>query len=198
MFLFGMRAITLVAMLSLVFGSVEQARGAIPLTEDFEAPFPAWESAWLGVNSNLENYYGQGADRGNNPDGLWISDGDGVFEGDPSVDIVFDPLFGATLMSFAIDVAGYVPTTLRVFDMSSNVLLDVPVTLTSGAYTDPGTYASYSVNSNNGISGFSFIWDGSSPVEGWTSIDNVSVTIPEPATICMLGLGALSLVIRKK
>jgi len=182
--------------LAVALGGVEQAVGVVILTEDFEDPFPAWESGWLGVNSNLENYYGQGAGRGNNPDGLWISDGDGVFKGDPSVDIVFDPVFGATLMSFAIDVAGHVPVTLRVLDMSSNVLLDVSVTLTDGALTDPGTYASYSVTSSNGISGFSFIPE-ISQVEGNTGIDNVSVTIPEPATILLLGLGGLA-VLRKR
>ena len=129
---------------------------AVTYVEDFEAAFPAWESGWLGVNSNLQNYYGVGQGRGNNPDGLWIDDGNGIKVGDTLVEIVFDPAFGATLTSFDIDVAGYAPTTHRVYDMSGNTLLDTAVTLTYDATTDPGTYSHYGITSSNGISRFSF------------------------------------------
>ena len=42
------------------------------LIEDFEDAFPIWESNWLGVNTNLQNYYGVGQGRGNNNDGLGL------------------------------------------------------------------------------------------------------------------------------
>jgi len=180
-------------MLALVVQAVPSMAG-VTHVEDFEAPFPAWESGWLGVNSNLQNFYGVGQGRGNNPDGLWLDDGDGIY-GTDTVDIVFDPGFGATLTSFDIDVAGYDPLTLQVYDMSGSTLLDVPVTLTDGAMTDPGTYAHYGVTSSDGISRFSFICDGWQ-VEGNTSIDNVVVVsggvapIPAPGAILLGTIGS--------
>lgn len=170
------------------------AVAAVTYVEDFEAPFPAWESGWLGVNSNCQNYYGVGEGRGNNPDGLWLDDGDGMYGSDVA-EIVFSPAFGATLTSFDIDVAGYVPATLTVYDMSANALLNVSITLTHGAFTDPGTYAHYGVTSNNGISRFSFTPSGSQ-IEGNTSIDNVVVVsggvpaIPAPGAILLGTLGS--------
>lgn len=167
------------------------------LTEDFEAAFPAWESAWLGANSNLQNYYGVGAGRGNNPDGLWLDDGDGIYGSDTAT-IAFNPGFGATLTSFALDIAGWAPITLEIFDVSNGILLSTNVTLTYGAWTDPGVYAHYSANSSNGIGGFRFIPTGGDNVEGNTSIDNVVATqgqggVPEPGTWVLLGTALLGL-----
>ena len=64
--------------------------------------------------------------------------------------------------------------------------------LTDGAFTNPGTYAHYSVSSLNGIGGFSF----SGAAEGNTSIDNlVAITnvaaVPEPSTWAMMIRGFL-------
>jgi hypothetical protein len=181
---------------------------AATFVENFNAPFPAWESGWLGTNSNIKNYYGQGQGRGNNPDGLWLTDGDGMEFGDPSVDIVFDSLFGSTLTSLSIDIAGYSPTKFQVFDKNNNSLLNVDVTLTYGATTFSGVYSSYSITSTNGISRFSFVPTNAGSVEGNTSIDNLVVTqsstqtVPEPSYI--LGLlafgvfGASSMLKRKQ
>jgi len=170
--------------------------------EDFEGTFPAWESGWLGVHSNLQNYYGDSWDRGNNPDGLWINDGDGAPGSDLSVDIIFDHAFAATLTSFEVDVAGYVGTRLQVYDVSNNVLLDTQITLTYDAETNPGTYAHYGVTSDSGISRFSFVATTGASVEGNTSIDNVRVldggtiapsAVPAPAAV-LLGLSGTGLV----
>lgn len=160
------------------------------LTEDFNAPFPAWESGWFGTNSNAQNFYGVGQGRGNNPDGLWIDD---PLRGDQDVLIQFNAGFAATLTSIYFDVAGYVPTNLRIFDASGVTLLNVaPIFDTYGAYTLPGTYVNYGVTSSTGIGGFEFY--GSVP-EGNTSIDNVVVTTgvptPEPGTLVLLATGLL-------
>ena len=171
---------------------------ATPIVEDFEEPFVGWESRYLGTLSNLENFYVIAQSqpttyRGNNPDGLWLDDGDGLY-GVDTVDIVFDSAFGATLTSFSIDIAGYTPIRLQVFDMSNALLLDTAVLLTFGAYTDPGVYANYAVSSSNGISRFSILSDGGGQVEGNTGIDNVvvnsdAVQVPDPASLGSLALG---------
>jgi hypothetical protein len=168
------------------------------LTEDFNAPFPAWESGWLGVNSNLVNYYvgtgGSHSDRGNNPDGLWIADSTTYHGG--NVIISFLPSFAATLTSLCIDIAGYVPLQVEIFDATGQVLLSTPLTLTYGATSDPGVYAHYSTTSTTGIGGFEFLGDVT--IEGNTSIDNVVVdhggtAVPEPAAWGLIGAGLLAL-----
>lgn len=169
------------------------------LIEDFNAPFPAWQSGWLGVNSNLVNYYvatgGPDTDRGNNPDGLWLTDSLTYHSGD--VIISFLPLFGSTLTSLSIDIAGFVPLQVEIFDSADNVLLSTPLTDTYGALSDPGVYAHYSVTSTTGIGGFAFL--GDVQIEGNTSIDNVIVNqggsaVPEPAAWSLIGTGLLALV----
>jgi hypothetical protein len=179
-------------------GPMDSAGPASPssLVEDFEADFPAWESGWLGTNSNLANVYagpsgGTSSDRGNNPDGLWLSDGDGE-SSDSVVDIAFDPIFGASLTSLSLDIAGHVSLRLQIYDIAGVTLLDVnPIEVTFGATTDPGSYVNYGATSTNGIGGFRML-QLAGVIEGNTGIDNVVVNadaIPETvAVVHELGL----------
>lgn len=167
--------------------------GAATYTEDFEAAFPTWESGWFGTQTNAQNYYGVGAGRGNNPDGLWIDDGDGI-RGSDYVQITFNPLFGAGISSLSIDIAGYVATNLQAFDMANVMIYNSPIILTQGAYTDPGVYENHLITSTNGISRFAFLYLGGQ-IEGNTSVDNIIINggaqnpVPEPSTLILLGSG---------
>ena len=189
----SIRIAAIASAIALFTGLSGMARADV-LHEDFEGTFPAWESGWFGVHSDATNYYcglNRGCtDRGNNPDGLWIG----------QANINFDAAFGVSLTSFSISIAGYQTTSLRAFDSANKLIFDQNVVLTEGAYTDPGVYSTYTINSTAGISHFMFT--GSSIV-GNTSIDNlvaVTAAVPEPETYALLlaGLGVLGFVARRR
>ncbi|MBI5259943.1 MAG: PEP-CTERM sorting domain-containing protein [Burkholderiales bacterium] len=177
------------ALAALAFALSQGASAAI-LTEDFEGAFPAWESNWFGAQSSARNYYCGGAlgctNRGNNPDGLWISDTNGGTSSPASV--VFTATFGASLSSLKLDIASYISTVLSAYDSNNNLIFSQAVANTSGAYTDPGVYASYTINSANGISRFEL----SGAAKGNISIDNLVATtqdanpVPEPTSLALV------------
>lgn len=187
----------LMFILSLVLYSSTSFGGVI-YTEDFEDPFPVWESNWLGTYSNIQNVYGVGADRGNNPDGLWIADGLG---NGSAAEITFDLAFGSTITNFSIDVTSWIQTAVfEAFDVSGNIIHSIAITSFAGGYSDPGSYQTISFSSVNGLGGFN-ITGGS--IEGNTSIDNViattgAVNVSEPTSIAVLGLGLLGFALRRK
>ncbi|RMD97643.1 MAG: hypothetical protein D6812_14865 [Deltaproteobacteria bacterium] len=171
--IFGCTWFTVLAFPLLLLGLTAQA-AADTLIEDFEEAFPAWESGWFGTNTNAMNYYGQGQGRGNNPDGLWIDDGDGV-RGNDVVEIVFSDDLAPTIVSFNIDIATYIDgMTLQVFDAEGQKVLEEGVVRTNGAYSDPGVYDHHGISEIAGLSKFVFVTTGPQ-IEGNTSIDNVKV-----------------------
>ena len=162
---------------------------AATFTEDFEADFPTWESNWLGLNSDLNNYYCGGArgcsDRGNNPDGLWAY-------GQSSITVNFTNSFAASLQSLSLDVAGYENTNLLAYDISNNLIFNSAVTLTGGAFSDPGLYSNYTITSTNGIS--RFVFDaynapGNTSIDNMIAVTSVAAPVPEPEIYAMLGAG---------
>ena len=173
------------------------------LTENFNAPFPAWESGSFGVNSNAVNALcgTRGcADRGNNSDGLYVA-GPGQTG---AINVTFNSGFASTITIFALDVAAALDTTLLAFDINGTEIFRRAVVASNGIPTT-GDYVRYSITSSNGISRFAFTDDSatsdfSGPPAGSTLIDNLRLTtrdavtpppavVPEPGILALLGVG---------
>lgn len=151
------------------------------LIERFTDPMIGWTNRWFYQNSNAGNYYvAQGNcdenNRGNNPCGVWITDTQvcGGGNGGPVSEIVFDPGFAAQIEFFAFDLSAYIDQRLTIYDVSDNVLLDVPTVVRTN---NNCAGHRYSVGSNNGISRIRMDSSGHSggQIEGNTAWDNVEV-----------------------
>lgn len=160
--------------------------GAATLIEDFNDPFPAWESDWLGLNSNIQNYSGEGSTTG--ALFLYFTDGDEVLgAADKAVDITFTPLFGASIREFSMDIdMSSISTSIQVYDGLGSIILD--------SFFDTAVgYETISLSSINGISGFSLF--STQQIEGNAALDNVVVsTIPVPAAAWLFGSGLIGLI----
>jgi hypothetical protein len=176
---------------------------AATLTENFNAPFPAWESGWFGTESDATNVCAvtyclvggipvppDPAVRGNAGDGLWLSSEHG-FSSSP-LTITFDPMFGASLTSFKLDTVTYVESTLQAWDMSGRLIFSKDLRVHDYRDVPPTRYQSFTIASTDGISSFTF----TGPADGNTIVDNlvaVTAAVPEPASAALL-LGGLALV----
>jgi hypothetical protein len=187
-----------------LLGLSGQACAAV-LQEDFNS-FPAWESGWVGTSTNINNYYvvksGEASSfRGNNPDGLWIDDGDAIMS-DTEVAIVFDPLFGSSITQFSLDFASFLSDlNFKAFDALGTVIFDQTISPTNGAFSLPGVYNTLNVTSSNGISGFTL--SSALNIEGEVSIDNfilttAEVAVPEPVGLALFGLGLAGIALQRR
>ena len=163
------------------------------LAEEFNDPFPAWESGWFGENTDAVNYYCSpgivsgdcNSNRGNNPYGLWLG---ADVHGDIVVNFLND--FGAGLTTLSMEIGAYAAnTTFRVYDFFGAIIYDQAVAA--------GNMDSGEIHIVNSITGFSrFVLSAASGyATGNTSVDDVSVitgtSVPEPASLILIGMGIL-------
>ncbi|WP_235889116.1 PEPxxWA-CTERM sorting domain-containing protein [Glacieibacterium frigidum] len=167
------------------------------LTEDFGSPYAGWETRWFAQNSNATRVFFDPNDRGNNVTGLTVFDGN-PFDGG-QVRILFDADFARTIRNFSFDILGYNQQTLDVFDIDGNSLLNVVITPVAGPPYDfaQSGYTRFSVDSTNGIGGFSLLPFGA---EYNYSIDNLAATVPEPASWALMigGFGLVGAALRRR
>ncbi|MBC8235075.1 carboxypeptidase regulatory-like domain-containing protein [bacterium] len=155
--------------------------------EDFANPLGEWLNDWFYLNTNAENCYtaaGSNCDpnyRGNQPDGLWISDdrGCGNIIVQSPVRINFFNNFGDNAISFSLDhFTGVSGVTFNIYDKDG--VLDVSEPLPPDAWN----WSHHDYPLSNGISAFEYSYTGDQ-VEGNTSIDNVTIVVGE-------GLGTIN------
>jgi subtilisin family serine protease len=145
--------------------------------ENFSDPLGGWQTRWFYSNTNAENWYtadGGNCDpnyRGNQPDGIWISDdrGCGNLVNQSPVRIDFLNSYGDTATAFSMDhftcVSG---VTLNIYDRDGVLAVSEPVP------ANCWNWSHFSTPLTNGISAFEYAYTGNN-VEGNTSIDNVEL-----------------------
>jgi len=145
--------------------------------ENFSNPLAQWQNRWLFLNSNIENQYVAGGNcdpgyRGNQPDGLWISDDPGcgniVYQSPVRID--FTNGYGDGASSFSLDhftcVSG---VTFNIYDKNGALVVTEPLA------EDCWNFSHFSFPLDNGISAFEYI---GSNIEGNTAIDNAKMCFP--------------------
>jgi hypothetical protein len=172
-----------------VIAALLAAPASAQLTENFDEPFADWTTRWLYQNSNLGNYYvvqGNGcneADRGNNPEGLWLVDSqvcdDPGSIGGPTATIEFDPAFGEMIRTLSFGVEAFVQQDIIVYDVDGNIQGSwIGV---SGGGFDFDHADRIEAISDNGIG--KIVFDSTNydlgAIEGNTSVDEFSVELIE-------------------
>jgi hypothetical protein len=152
--------------------------------ETFSDPLGVWLTRWFYVNTNAENYYTASGGicdpnyRGNQPDGIWISDdrGCGNLVVQSPVRIDFLNNYGDNATSFSMDhftcASG---VTLNIYDKDGGLAVSEPVP------PDCFDWSHFSTPLTNGISAFEYAYTGGH-VEGNTSIDNVELCFASALT----------------
>ncbi|MHC4478945.1 MAG: hypothetical protein ACYTEL_25235 [Planctomycetota bacterium] len=151
----------------------------VTYVEDFPDPLGGWTSRWFYTNTNAESIYvanGYSCDpdyRGNQLEGIWISDDKGcnnlVVQSPVRID--FFNNFGDTATSFSLDqFACAAGVTFNIYDKDGALVFSDPLP------SDCWNWANYSYTLSNGISAFEYSYTGA-PVEGNVSIDNITIVI---------------------
>lgn len=179
---------------------------ATTYTENFDAPFPAWQSGWFGTMSNAQNYCAtnycwigdtwaigptvSGQYGGIGSGGMWL----GNTNNNPftPVQVTFDATFGASLSSLSFDIDSYVDSSLLAFDSNGQQIFSQVLDVHDYHDVPPTTWQHFTITSTTGISSFEI----TGMTLGNVIIDNVVATtapVPEPASAALL-IGGLALV----
>ena len=155
--------------------------------ETFPDPLGDWQAGWLYQNTNMESHYFSGGNcdanyRGNQPEGIWISDNQGcgneIIQSPVRID--FAGGFGDDGVLLAFDLFTCVTdVTLNIYDKNGALVVSDPIP------SNCWNWSSYSYPLTNGISAFELAYTGGQ-VEGNTSIDNVLLETEAggPPVIC--------------
>ena len=166
-----------ILLVGLLLSTGSQAQVAACL-EEFNDPLGDWVNKWLYQNTNMQNYYVAGGncddnDRGNQPDGLWVSDDKacGSLVQTSPVTININPELGDNATSFSLDAytCGRV-ATLNIYDKDGGLEDSTVVADACFSFAN-----NYSFDLANGISAFEFVGPS---IEGNTGIDNVMIAGP--------------------
>jgi hypothetical protein len=187
--------------LLIVVGSAHAAF-AVTLTESFPDPLGGWRTRFLGLNSDLQNYYvvagngGNQDDRGNNPTGLWIAQGATI--GGDLMTVTFNPTFGNTVTSVGFGIEAFNNIDVRFYNGAGTLVS------TQNAFGGNFPLDHTQVLNVASIAGLSRIEFDSTPhgggqIEGNTSIDDFTVNVvPEPASLLAIGSGLAALLARRR
>jgi len=179
-----------------IAGLAAVAQAETVLTETFDNPLGEWTQRWFYQNSNAENYYtaARGEDsnyRGNNPVGLWIATGQGAGNADTFGDemtLTFSGDLARQIKRFSVGVEVWGTMSLEAYDRDGASLGAASFGGGSHEFDHSDVY---SVESVNGVSRLVFTTTSNNIVQGWVSIDDVSVTVPSPAGAGLLALTGL-------
>jgi hypothetical protein len=158
------------------FNGIGTCFGDVPCGTDGGKTFDDWLSNFMGT-SNLENYYVSTGTldenfRGNNDDGIWISDGD--LSNKESYIRFTDSSYSASITSFSLDIGSHVSgARIVIYDKDLTELLNEEIPKgCSNCMGGGNIYFNFGVTSTNGVAGFDIISGG---IEGNVGIDNVLV-----------------------
>jgi hypothetical protein len=135
---------------------------AAPISEAFPDPLSQWRSGWFFTNTNAESYYYASGNcdpdyRGNQPDGIWISDdrGCGNIVVESPVRIDFLNNFGDNATQFSLDQFTCVAdVTFKIYDKNGTVVVSEALP------SDCWNWSNYSYPLSNGISAFEYEYTG--------------------------------------
>jgi hypothetical protein len=164
---------------------------ATTYTETFDDPLSGWRGRWLAQNSNMTNYYvctggGDENQRGNNPCGIWICDTDQDYQ---SAIITFVPDFGALITHFELGIQAVAGGTLVIYDKDGTQIYTTDLA-PNGAQPYGCNTTAYSVDSSNGLGGFSILPVGGQ-IEGNTAVDNFTAITGEPTPVAHKSWGGI-------
>ena len=165
--------------------------GPVTYVETFSDPIEDWQNRWFYLNSNAQNYYMASSEwpfcdptyRGNQPNGIWLSDDRGCATLREKTPLRINILngFGADATSFSIDHYTCVYTaTFNIYDRDGALVISEPLP------EDCNRLSHHAYPLTNGISAFEYATT-TFAAEGGTAIDNVTIVVGGTPPSCPQG-----------